>query len=226
MLILVSDAGPGIADPEAALTRGNDGERDGSTGLGLDIVRQMAEATGGDVRVGSSVYGGAEIRVWIQLNGAPGEQTRRRDRRSPAAGAGRASRRAEEEPRESPYADRRTGSPVRGSGARSHVRAPACGFPFTDPAYGCPCADPAYGFPVQPLRVRVPFTGFPVRRSACGLRVRGSARGPPRARADRPGAPVETGTGQDARPEPSAVGHNTTRAPSGSATVPPAWPGA
>ncbi|MFJ6491263.1 ATP-binding protein [Streptomyces californicus] len=83
VLILVSDAGPGIADPEAALTRGNDGERDGSTGLGLDIVRQMAEATGGDVRVGSSVYGGAEIRVWIQLNGAPGEQTRRRDRRSP-----------------------------------------------------------------------------------------------------------------------------------------------
>ncbi|MFF5774884.1 ATP-binding protein [Streptomyces californicus] len=82
VLILVSDAGPGIADPEAALTRGNDGEQDGSTGLGLDIVRQMAEATGGDVRVGSSVYGGAEIRVRIQLNGVPGKQTRRRDRRS------------------------------------------------------------------------------------------------------------------------------------------------
>ncbi|MFH8886443.1 ATP-binding protein [Streptomyces californicus] len=83
VLILVSDAGPGIADPEAALTRGNDGEQDGSTGLGLDIVRQMAEATGGDVRVGRSVYGGAEIRVRIQVNGLPEERSRRRDRRSP-----------------------------------------------------------------------------------------------------------------------------------------------
>ncbi|OCC11587.1 HAMP domain-containing sensor histidine kinase [Streptomyces sp. PTY087I2] len=83
VIILVSDAGPGIADPEAALARGNDGGRDGSTGLGLDIVRQMAEATGGDVRIGRSMYGGAEIRVWIQLNALPGEQPRRRDRRTP-----------------------------------------------------------------------------------------------------------------------------------------------
>ncbi|WP_228993083.1 HAMP domain-containing sensor histidine kinase [Streptomyces sp. DH8] len=82
VIILVSDAGPGIADPEAALARGNDGGRDGSTGLGLDIVRQVAESTGGDVRIGRSVYGGAEIRVWIQLDAGLGEQPRRRDRRS------------------------------------------------------------------------------------------------------------------------------------------------
>ncbi|ARF74173.1 two-component sensor histidine kinase [Kitasatospora albolonga] len=82
VIILVSDAGPGIPDPEAALARGNDGDRDGSTGLGLDIVRRMAETTGGDVRIGHSIYGGAEIRVWLQLNAQPEEQPAPRDRRS------------------------------------------------------------------------------------------------------------------------------------------------
>ncbi|MFC7305370.1 ATP-binding protein [Streptomyces monticola] len=69
VIVLISDAGPGILDPEAALARGSG--RDGavgSTGLGLDIVRQMAEATGGDVRIGHSVLGGTEIRIWIQLD--------------------------------------------------------------------------------------------------------------------------------------------------------------
>ncbi|WP_138899757.1 sensor histidine kinase, partial [Streptomyces chryseus] len=36
VIVLVSDAGPGISDPQAALVRGNSGGRDGSTGLGLD----------------------------------------------------------------------------------------------------------------------------------------------------------------------------------------------
>ncbi|MFJ8587734.1 ATP-binding protein [Streptomyces sp. NPDC093595] len=69
VIILVSDAGPGIADPEAALARGNSGGRDGSTGLGLDIVRRVAESTGGDVRIGRSVLGGTEVRIWIGLGG-------------------------------------------------------------------------------------------------------------------------------------------------------------
>uniref|UniRef100_A0AAU2JQ12 Signal transduction histidine-protein kinase/phosphatase MprB n=1 Tax=Streptomyces sp. NBC_00049 TaxID=2903617 RepID=A0AAU2JQ12_9ACTN len=69
VIVLVSDAGPGIADPDAALRRGNDGGRDGSTGLGLDIVRRIAESTGGDVRLGRSVLGGTEVRVWIALDG-------------------------------------------------------------------------------------------------------------------------------------------------------------
>ncbi|WP_411105629.1 ATP-binding protein [Streptomyces sp. cmx-4-9] len=68
VIVLVSDAGPGIADPDAALRRGNDGGRDGSTGLGLDIVRRVAESTGGDVRLGRSVLGGTEVRVWIGLD--------------------------------------------------------------------------------------------------------------------------------------------------------------
>ncbi|MFG2332196.1 ATP-binding protein [Streptomyces sp. NPDC048604] len=67
VIVLVSDAGPGIADPAAALARGNSGERAGSTGLGLDIVRRMAESTGGDVRLGYSVLGGTEVRIWIAL---------------------------------------------------------------------------------------------------------------------------------------------------------------
>ncbi|MET9438836.1 HAMP domain-containing sensor histidine kinase [Streptomyces sp. NPDC006551] len=69
VIVLVSDAGPGITDPAAALARGNSGHRDGSTGLGLDIVRRMAESTGGDVRIGHSVLGGTEVRVWIGLDG-------------------------------------------------------------------------------------------------------------------------------------------------------------
>ncbi|MFF0431953.1 sensor histidine kinase [Streptomyces sp. NPDC004327] len=69
VIILVSDAGPGIPDPAAALARGAGSGRDGSTGLGLDIVRRMAESTGGDVRIGHSVLGGTEIRVWIGLDG-------------------------------------------------------------------------------------------------------------------------------------------------------------
>ncbi|NUL27376.1 sensor histidine kinase [Streptomyces lunaelactis] len=68
VIVLVSDAGPGITDPEAAMARGNSGGRDGSTGLGLDIVRRVAESTGGDVRIGSSVLGGTEVRIWIGLD--------------------------------------------------------------------------------------------------------------------------------------------------------------
>jgi signal transduction histidine kinase len=83
VIVLVSDSGPGIDDPDAALRRGNDGGRDGSTGLGLDIVRRVAEGTGGDVRIGRSVLGGTEVRLWIALDdrarggGARGGRERR-----------------------------------------------------------------------------------------------------------------------------------------------------
>ncbi|MCL7377572.1 HAMP domain-containing sensor histidine kinase [Streptomyces sp. 35G-GA-8] len=89
VIVLVSDAGPGIADPEAALARGNSGGREGSTGLGLDIVRRVAESTGGDVRIGRSVLGGTEVRIWIGLDGwraadgpRRGHRLRRRGRRA------------------------------------------------------------------------------------------------------------------------------------------------
>ncbi|MFB7937031.1 sensor histidine kinase [Streptomyces sp. NPDC127049] len=89
VIVLVSDAGPGIADPDAALTRGNSGTRAGSTGLGLDIVRRMAESTGGDVRIGHSVLGGTEVRIWIGLGahrpgGSEGRRAHRPARRRKA----------------------------------------------------------------------------------------------------------------------------------------------
>ncbi|MGW0532166.1 sensor histidine kinase [Streptomyces sp. NPDC003032] len=83
VIVLVSDAGPGIADPEAAMARGAGSGADGSTGLGLDIVRRLAESTGGDVRVGGSVLGGTEVRLRLQRGhrrGAAG----RRGHRGPA----------------------------------------------------------------------------------------------------------------------------------------------
>ncbi|QPP08702.1 HAMP domain-containing histidine kinase [Streptomyces bathyalis] len=82
VIVLVSDAGPGIADPDAALRRGHGDGRPGSTGLGLDIVRRVAESTGGDVRIGPSVLGGTEIRVWLTLDGGEAERRRRGRRRS------------------------------------------------------------------------------------------------------------------------------------------------
>ncbi|WP_042385743.1 sensor histidine kinase [Streptacidiphilus melanogenes] len=78
VIIMVSDAGAGIADPELALRRGVGAERDGSTGLGLDIVRRVAESTGGDVAIGRSVLGGTEVRVRLLHRRAPVPRQRRR----------------------------------------------------------------------------------------------------------------------------------------------------
>ncbi|MGK5732077.1 sensor histidine kinase [Streptomyces sp. URMC 124] len=81
VIVLVSDAGPGIADPDAALRRGHGDGGPGSTGLGLDIVRRVAESTGGDVRIGRSVLGGTEVRVWLSPDGGgTGGRERRRRR--------------------------------------------------------------------------------------------------------------------------------------------------
>lgn len=74
--ILVADAGPGIADPDAALQRGR--STGGSTGLGLDIARRAAEATGGYVRIHRSVLGGAQIQMWFRTKYLPPTRRSRR----------------------------------------------------------------------------------------------------------------------------------------------------
>lgn len=56
-VLVVADAGPGL--PDGAGTRGRSDR--GSSGLGLDIARRCAEASGGSMRVGRSAAGGAAV---------------------------------------------------------------------------------------------------------------------------------------------------------------------
>jgi signal transduction histidine kinase len=59
--LVVEDDGPGIADPQAAARRG--ASSSGSTGLGLDIVRQLAVTAGGTVHIGPGKRGGTRVEV-------------------------------------------------------------------------------------------------------------------------------------------------------------------
>ncbi|QKG24445.1 ATP-binding protein [Actinomadura verrucosospora] len=81
--LLVGDAGPGIPDAEAALRRGASGT--GSTGLGLDIARRLAESTGGSLKIGEAALGGAQIELWLRTESRPpSRRAGRRPRRSRA----------------------------------------------------------------------------------------------------------------------------------------------
>jgi signal transduction histidine kinase len=68
VLVFFADAGPGIGDPDSALRRGSSGA--GSTGLGLDIARRVAESTGGGLKIDRSALGGAQVQLWLRT-GAP-----------------------------------------------------------------------------------------------------------------------------------------------------------
>jgi signal transduction histidine kinase len=59
--LVVEDAGPGIEAPHVAVGRGSTRVGSGSTGLGLDIARQAAEAAGGTLVIGRSTTGGAQV---------------------------------------------------------------------------------------------------------------------------------------------------------------------
>ncbi|WP_316528948.1 sensor histidine kinase [Kitasatospora brasiliensis] len=86
VIVLVGDAGPGYSDPAAALKRGEGHGGEGSTGLGLDIVRKLAESTGGDVVLGrSAVLGGAETRLRLRTRPEPAEPARSGRRRTRGA---------------------------------------------------------------------------------------------------------------------------------------------
>ncbi len=65
VLLTVDDAGPGVDDPDAALTRGV--SVGGSTGLGLDIVARAARAADGELRITRGPMGGARVQVTFGL---------------------------------------------------------------------------------------------------------------------------------------------------------------
>ena len=77
--LVVEDAGPGIADPAAALRRGVSGT--GSTGVGLPIVRRVADALGGTVGIDRGDLGGARVTLTLGPAGTPAPVPHRRGRR-------------------------------------------------------------------------------------------------------------------------------------------------
>ncbi|KOU42482.1 histidine kinase [Streptomyces sp. WM6373] len=89
--LVVEDGGPGIPEPDRALSRGSS---TGSTGLGLDIAQRAATATGGSMRITRGPLGGAHITVTFSLAAsAPSGRRLRRprtsSRRRPAWARGR-----------------------------------------------------------------------------------------------------------------------------------------
>jgi len=65
--VLVDDSGPGLAEPDQALRRGSGSGGIGSTGLGLDIARKLAERAGGTLAIDSSPLGGAQVHFSLPL---------------------------------------------------------------------------------------------------------------------------------------------------------------
>jgi signal transduction histidine kinase len=73
--IRVDDAGPGIADPDRALRRGASDQ--GSTGLGLDIARRVAQQANGSVSIDRARLGGASVVMLLADAEATPRQTSR-----------------------------------------------------------------------------------------------------------------------------------------------------
>ncbi len=69
-LLEVADSGPGL--PDGVGERGRSDR--GSSGLGLDIARRCAEASGGSMATGRSPSGGALVALHLGSAGAPAQQ--------------------------------------------------------------------------------------------------------------------------------------------------------
>jgi len=72
--LTVTDEGPGFVNADV-VSRGSSGG--GSTGLGLDIARRIAEASGGSLTVGRSARGGAAVTLALGPTAAPQQPGRR-----------------------------------------------------------------------------------------------------------------------------------------------------
>jgi signal transduction histidine kinase len=79
VLVFFADGGQGIGDPDSALRRGSSGA--GSTGLGLDIARRVAESTGGGLKIDRSALGGAQVQMWLRTGAPLSRRTGRGGRR-------------------------------------------------------------------------------------------------------------------------------------------------
>jgi signal transduction histidine kinase len=78
--LVVADNGPGFGNTDPTERGSSTG---GSTGLGLDIVRRVAEASGGTLTIGHSPSGGGSVTVGLGAATRPVDKTRghRRSRR-------------------------------------------------------------------------------------------------------------------------------------------------